>query len=195
MASTVKPSQRAFALTIAIIFLVTTLATSVLVVMAIIDDSKNKNADTTQSAATDTPASAADAETCAIDSLSGQPTLPAPEVFKPSGDVTALATTDIEVGTGDTVKAGDCLVVKYYGTLATSGEKFDENFTTDGGLIFKIGAGSVIPGWDQGVPGMKVGGVRRLVLPSDLAYGESGSGAIPANADLVFVVKVLEIKK
>ena len=79
--------------------------------------------------------------------------------------------------------------------LQTLGDEFDENFTTDGGLVFKVGTGNVIPGWDQGVPGMKVGGTRRLVIPSDLAYGENGSGSIPANADLVFVVKVLEIKK
>jgi peptidylprolyl isomerase len=193
MASNIKPRQRAFALTIALIFLVTTLATSVFVVMAIIQDSKKKDpVDITQ---TDKATSEADSAKCAIDSVTGQATLPVPEVFKPTGDVTALATTDLEPGTGATIKAGDCIIAKYYGTLATSGEKFDENFTSDGGLVLQVGVGSVIPGWDEGIVGMKVGGTRRLVIPSDKAYGEQGSGAIPANADLVFVVKVTEVKK
>lgn len=192
MASNVKPHQRAFALTIALIFLVTTVATSVFVVMAIVNENKQSNSDTslTENAAT-TPTE----NTCAIGSETDQPTLPVPEVYKPSGDVTTLETTDLEVGTGDEIKAGDCLIAKYYGTLATTGEKFDENFTEPTGLMFQVGTGAVIAGWDQGIVGMKVGGTRRLVIPSDLAYGENGSGAIPPNADLVFVVKVTEIRK
>lgn len=195
MASNTKPHQRAFALTIALIFLVTTVATSVLVVMAIVNENKQNNSTNQSTADTDTTAADQTAATCAIDSVSGQAVLSAPEVFKPAGDVTALQTIDLEQGNGDVVKAGDCIIAKYYGTLATSGTVFDENFTKDTALQLQIGTGSVIKGWDEGIVGMKVGGTRRLVIPSDKAYGDQGSGTIPANSDLVFVVKVTEIKK
>lgn len=192
MASNVKPHQRAFALTIAIIFLVTTLATSVLVVMAILDENKQNDAiSQTDPAATNNSALTQD---CAISSVAGAAGT-APEIFKPSGDVTALETTDIEPGTGDVIKAGDCIIAKYYGSLATTGAVFDENFTKETALQVKIGTGSVIPGWDEGIVGMKVGGTRRLVIPADKAYGDQGSETIPANSDLVFVVKITEIKK
>ena len=85
--------------------------------------------------------------------------------------------------------------MKYYGTLAADGTLFDENFTKDTAFTFALGSGQVIQGWDKGLEGVKVGGTRRLVIPSNLAYGEAGQGAIPANADLVFVVKLLRIQK
>lgn len=194
MASNTKPHQRAFALTIAIIFLITTIATGALVVMAIIDDNKKSQSvpDTSQ-LDQNTAANAADSS-CTIGQVSEQQALPAPEVYKPEGDVTELQKTDLEAGSGQEVKSGDCVIAKYYGTLASSGEKFDENFTTTDALKFQVGTGNVIAGWDQGVVGMKVGGTRRLVIPSDMAYGENGSGAIPPNADLVFVVKVIGVQ-
>lgn len=192
MASNVKPHQRAFALTIALIFLITTVATSVLVVMAIVNDNKQTSStgDITPTAQT-----AQQEDSCTIGSETNQESLPVPEVYKPAADVTALEKTDLTVGTGDEVKAGDCLIAKYYGTLASNGEKFDENFTEPVGLLFRVGTGTVIAGWDEGIVGMKVGGTRRLVIPSDKAYGSSGSGTIPADADLVFVVKITGIKK
>jgi cbb3-type cytochrome oxidase subunit 3 len=73
-------------------------------------------------------------------------------------------------------------------------QKFDENFTKDSGLKLKIGTGEVIKGWDQGIVGMKVGGTRRLVIPASLGYGAQAAGPIPANSDLVFVVKLESIK-
>jgi len=125
-----------------------------------------------------------------------EPTLPVPDVYKPAGPVTSLQTTDLSTGSGPAAKAGDCLVVKYYGTLASNGTKFDEDFTDATGFAFTLGQGQVIPGWDQGVVGMKAGGMRRLVIPASLAYGsQSPSAAIPANSDLVFVVKLLRIQK
>lgn len=120
--------------------------------------------------------------------------LPAPEVYKPTGDVTQLQTTDLTKGSGTAAKAGDCVVVKYYGTLATDGTVFDENYTKTSAFAFTLGTGQVIKGWDEGVVGMQPGGERRLVIPSDLAYGNQANGAIPANADLVFVVKLLRIQ-
>lgn len=127
--------------------------------------------------------------------IEGVKTKPAPEGFKPGADVVQLQTTDLTVGNGDEVKPGDCLVVKYHGTLAADGTKFDGNYEEPKALQFTFGQGNVIKGWDEGIIGMKVGGERRLVIPSDLGYGEQGAGQIPANADLVFVVELLEIKK
>ena len=121
--------------------------------------------------------------------------MPLPETFKPAGDVKTLESTDLEAGTGATVKAGDCLQVKYYGTLAKDGTVFDENFDKPTGFQFPLGGGSVIQGWDKGLVGAKVGATRRLVIPSDLAYGNQANSSIPANSDLVFVVKILGVTK
>ena len=133
-------------------------------------------------------------QTCADNNT--EPTLPVPDTYKADGPVASLQTTDLSTGSGPAAKAGDCLVVKYYGTLASNGTKFDEDFTDTTGLAFTLGKGQVIAGWDEGLVGMKAGGMRRLVIPASLAYGnQSPSAAIPANSDLVFVVKLLRIQK
>jgi len=85
--------------------------------------------------------------------------------------------------------------MKYYGTLAADGTKFDENFTNATAFAFTLGQGQVIQGWDKGLVGMKAGGMRRLVIPAAQAYGDQAQGSIPANSDLVFVVKLLRIQK
>ncbi len=118
----------------------------------------------------------------------------APDVYKPDGAIPKLETTDLQAGTGATAKAGDCLVMKYQGNLASDGTVFDENYTKAQALQFTLGQGQVIPGWDQGLVGMKVGGTRRVLIPSALGYGAQAQGSIPANSDLVFVVKLLKIK-
>lgn len=138
------------------------------------------------------PPPAAAAQTCADNQT--EAALPLPEIFKPTGPVTNLQITDLQPGSGPAAKVGDCLIVKYYGTLASNGIKFDENFSTTQAFAFKLGQGQVIPGWDQGLVGMKAGGVRRLVVPAKLAYGGQAQGSIPANSDLVFVVKLLRIQ-
>lgn len=188
--SNIKPHQRIFALVTALIFLATSVATGAIVIWQIREDSKGNTA-TTQ------PASTIDstAVTCSIGPAPNQQVLAAPNVTKADTDVTALQKVDTEQGTGVEVKSGDCLTVKYFGALAATGEKFEENFTDTNGLKFQVGTGNVIKGWDQGLIGMKVGGTRQLTIPSDLAYGEGGSGSIPANSDLIFVVKLLEITK
>jgi hypothetical protein len=123
-------------------------------------------------------------------------TVPAPEVYKPTGPVSALEKTDLEQGSGTATKNGDCLVMKYQGSLATDGTVFDQNYAKPQALQFTLGGGQVIQGWDQGLVGMKVGGTRRLVIPYSLGYGVTGSPpSIPANADLVFIVKLIQIKK
>lgn len=92
---------------------------------------------------------------------------------------------DLSVGTGAEAMAGQKVTMRYTGWLA-DGTQFDSNQAE--GFQFTLGAGEVITGWDQGVPGMKVGGVRKLIIPSELAYGASGVGPIPPNANLVFDV-------
>lgn len=121
--------------------------------------------------------------------------LPVPEVYKPAEPVTSLQSTDLTVGSGQAAKDGDCLIMKYYGTLASDGTKFDENFTDTTAFAFTLGQGQVITGWDKGLVGMKVGGMRRLVIPAADGYGAQAQGSIPANSDLVFVVKLLRIKQ
>lgn len=108
-----------------------------------------------------------------------------------------FSTTDMTVGTGTEAVAGKTVRVFYtgwvYSTTATDnkGTQFDTNTTT--GLTFTIGAGNVIRGFEQGVTGMKTGGKRRIVIPPNLGYGTSGSGAIPGNAHIIFEVELLSV--
>ena len=107
---------------------------------------------------------------------------------------TQLEKEDVTVGSGPEVKDGDTVHVQYTGTL-TSGKKFDSSYD-HGGDPFKvtIGKGEVIKGWDQGLLGMKVGGKRRLRIPSDLGYGSNGSPPdIPPNAGLLFEIELVSI--
>ena len=110
--------------------------------------------------------------------------------------VDTLQITDLTVGTGATAVAGDMVTVNYVGAL-TNGQVFDAsaNHGTTG-FTFKLGAGQVIKGWDEGVAGMKVGGKRKLVIPAALAYGDQAVGnVIPAGSTLVFDVELLKVAK
>lgn len=100
---------------------------------------------------------------------------------------------DVKVGAGATAEAGKLVSVHYVGTLV-NGAKFDSSRDRGMPFTFKLGAGQVIEGWDTGVAGMKVGGVRKLVIPPDLAYGDRAIGSIPANSTLVFEVELLDVK-
>jgi FKBP-type peptidyl-prolyl cis-trans isomerase len=116
-------------------------------------------------------------------------------------NVTSLQISDASVGAGAEAKAGQTVTVHYTGWLydpkATDkhGKKFDSSKDHGEPFEFKLGAGMVIRGWDQGVAGMKVGGKRTLVIPSELGYGSRGAGgAIPPNSTLVFDVELLGVR-
>jgi FKBP-type peptidyl-prolyl cis-trans isomerase len=102
-----------------------------------------------------------------------------------------MITEDIKIGDGYEVKEGGAVVAHYHGTLKDGGKVFDSSFNRGQPASFPLSG--VIQGWQKGVPGMKVGGVRRLIIPSKFGYGERGAGAdIPANADLVFVIQLVD---
>lgn len=106
-----------------------------------------------------------------------------------------LEIQDLIVGSGTEATAGKSVAVNYVGVSQTSGKEFDSSWSRNQPFTFQLGAGRVIPGWDRGVAGMKVGGRRRLVIPPGLAYGSRGAGgAIGPNETLVFVVDLLEVK-
>lgn len=100
---------------------------------------------------------------------------------------------DVKEGTGSAVKSGDTVLIHYSGYLE-DGTKFDNSIDSGQPFETQIGAGSVIKGWDLGVPGMKVGGKRRLTIPPELGYGEAGAGPIPPNSTLIFDLELMGIK-
>ncbi len=107
---------------------------------------------------------------------------------------TELLIEDLTEGTGEASKAGDTLSVHYTGTLE-DGTKFDSSRDRGEPFEFVVGGGYVIKGWDEGMVGMKVGGTRKLTIPSDMGYGDYGvPGAIPGGATLIFDVELMEIK-
>ena len=106
-----------------------------------------------------------------------------------------LKYVELKEGTGDEAKAGQTVEVHYTGWLK-DGTKFDSSKDRNKPFEFKLGAGKVIKGWDEGVAGMKVGGTRKLIVPPELGYGKQGyPGAIPPDAELTFEVEMLGAKK
>jgi len=105
-----------------------------------------------------------------------------------------LVIEDLATGEGPACQAGQNVVVHYTGWL-TNGQKFDSSLDRNDPFEFPLGRGRVIPGWDQGVAGMQVGGKRKLTIPPELGYGAYGAGGvIPPNATLVFEVELLQIR-
>jgi FKBP-type peptidyl-prolyl cis-trans isomerase len=118
-----------------------------------------------------------------------------PEVKVPSGPAPKkLVINDLVEGTGAEAKDGDNLTMDYVGVLYKNGKQFDASWDRGQPFSFQLGSGQVIPGWDQGIKGMKVGGRRELIIPPAMGYGSEGSPpTIPANATLVFVVDLKDV--
>lgn len=173
--ATVK--QRLFAGFGAGLFLVTSSALTVIVIVLLIQQSHDKKAP------------AATATNTSTNNQAGEKM----QNFVPTSTLqTQLQIIDTVVGTGAEVKAGATITADYVGALMNTGIIFDSSASHGGPATFPLN--QVIAGWSQGIPGMKVGGTRRLLIPAALAYGAgSPSSAIPANSDLVFDVTLVKI--
>ena len=188
MASNVKPTQRAFALVMALIFLVTTVATSAFVIYTIVSENKNKDKASDISSQLSNATNTAQPQEGKLQGtkLSN---------FTTVDKVDSLQIIDTKEGTGDVVKAGATVTAHYTGAVAATGIIFQSSH--DSGQPIPFGLNQVIKGWTDGVPGMKVGGTRRLIIPADQAYGgnpPAGSG-IPANAPLVFDIELTAVQQ
>jgi FKBP-type peptidyl-prolyl cis-trans isomerase len=122
--------------------------------------------------------------------LATKPVVTVPTTAPPK----SLVTKDLVVGTGRTVSPGQTVTVNYVGVLYKTGKEFDSSWKRSTPFTTALSAGSVIDGWVKGIPGMKVGGRRELIIPPGLGYGKAGSPpTIPPNATLVFVVDLLSV--
>src|SRR5580658_8529600 len=144
-----------------------------------------------------TAAAALQAATAAATAPQDTTTTPQPTAAaaapQPGATVTELKIEDSKIGTGDEAVTGKSVTVHYTGWL-TDGTKFDSSKDHGQPFTFQLGGGQVIKGWDQGVVGMKVGGVRKLTIPPSLGYGDRGAGGvIPPGATLVFEVELLAV--
>ncbi len=170
-----KLHHRAFALFMALLFLATSVAFSAAIIWQITtQDDTQKTTETTQTNQEETKQTMQD--------------------FEPLGDerVTELEKIDKQVGTGKEATAGVTVVVDYTGALTKDGTIFDSSVSRGQPAEFSLNG--VIPGFAQGIEGMKVGGERRIIIPAALGYGTQDNGTIPADSDLVFDVKLVEVK-
>jgi FKBP-type peptidyl-prolyl cis-trans isomerase len=171
--------ERIFAIVMGVIFLGSSLSVSGIVIWQMLQDNQTKDStQSTQSTISNT------------NSLQGKNM----QDFTPIASIDQLQTIDLQVGNGKEVKTGATVTVDYTGAVASTGTVFQSSLDTGKPVTF--GLDQVIEGWKQGIPGMKVGGKRRLLIPAAQAYGANppqGSG-IPANADLVFDVTLHDAK-
>ena len=118
-----------------------------------------------------------------------------PRIEKPDGDIPfELVVEDLVVGEGDEATKGSKVAVHYVGVSFSTGEEFDASWNRGQPFKFQLGRGNVIPGWDAGVVGMRIGGRRKLTIPSAMAYGARGAGGvIKPHEPLVFVVDLLSV--
>lgn len=189
--------QRVAAFLLAALFLLSTIGATAYVVWEINRDSVLVSETAEEKAAADALAAqreSGEAPACGQAEPTPVAARPIPTVTSVTGTISELKKVDVKVGDGEEVQAGDCVTALYYGTLASSGTKFDGNYESGQPIEFSLSG--VITGWSDGIPGMKVGGVRRLEIPAALGYGAQGSGeVIPPNADLIFEVEIVATKR
>ena len=123
--------------------------------------------------------------------LSKEPTITPPKTKAP----TALVKKDLVTGTGATAQDGDTITVNYVGALYSNGKVFDASWKRNETFTTTLTAGSLISGWVQGIPGMKVGGRRELIIPAKLAYKNQAQSGIPAGSTLIFDIDLLKVAK
>jgi FKBP-type peptidyl-prolyl cis-trans isomerase len=182
-----RKRDRIFALVMAVVFIITTLSVTVGVIWQI--RQSDRDANSAANAATDGSSTDTTKTVSEEDKVEGKPM----QDFTPVSEVTELKVIDLKEGTGEPVKASDSVTVDYTGAVAATGIVFQSS--KDSGQPVSFALNGVIAGWTEGVPGMKVGGIRRLVIPAEKAYGANppqGSG-IPANAPLVFDIELHKI--
>jgi FKBP-type peptidyl-prolyl cis-trans isomerase len=182
-----RKRERAFALFGAILFLVTSSALTIAVIYSVVQShNKTQSNGAASTPATTTGAKVDNSKKLQDTQLTG---------FTPVASIPALDKIDTTPGTGDEVKPGATVTVDYTGAVAATGKIFQSSLDTGQPVSFPLA--NVIPGWTQGVPGMKVGGTRRLLIPAAMAYGANppGGSGIPANADLVFDITLHSIGK
>jgi len=177
----VRTRDRIIALVIAIAFFATSFALSFFVIWQLYKDNKEAK---TVNQQTNNGSQNADQPAQKLEGtkLAG---------FDPMSSVTSLQKVDLTVGTGKEVKAGDTVTVHYTGALAADGTIFQSSH--DGGQPVSFPLNQVIKGWTDGIPGMKEGGKRRLIIPADQAYGSQERPGIPANSALVFDVELISV--
>lgn len=167
------------------------LLTSSALTIAVIYQAVHGNDTSTNSSQSDAQKAAENAQTQQANNNQKETKM---ENFTPTSQPqTKLQTIDIKQGTGATVEAGATITADYTGALMSNGTVFDASSQHGGPQTFSLSG--VIAGWSQGIPGMKVGGTRRLLIPAELAYGSQSVSGIPANSDLVFDVTVTKIDK
>lgn len=129
----------------------------------------------------------------ATGTIAPSPTAEVSPQVSPTTFPDGLVIQDIVVGSGTEAKSGDTVTMNYVGTLE-NGKKFDSSYDRNQPFTTQIGVGQVIKGWDEGVPGMKIGGKRKLIIPAALGYGSQDMGSIPPNSTLIFEVELLAVK-
>jgi FKBP-type peptidyl-prolyl cis-trans isomerase len=177
-----KPQERVFALVMALLFLATTVAGAAIVIWQVRQDNEQSKlsaqAQQLQDGANDLTQQEDNVEETKLNG------------FTPVAKVDSLQKTDLVEGTGEEVKPGATVSAKYTGAYASDGVVFDSS-DKHGGQPISFSLDGVIAGWTQGVPGMKVGGKRRLLIPASLAYGANPPQGIRANADMVFDIEIV----
>jgi FKBP-type peptidyl-prolyl cis-trans isomerase len=189
----VKTQHRVFALVMALLFLGTAIASSAVVVWQISQDNKQAKLQKDLESQLSGQASTQDTQS----QQGNQPQegkLEGTKLanFTPGAKVGSLQITDIKEGTGDPVKAGATVTAHYTGALVSDGTIFQSS--KDTGQPFTAPLSNLIKGWQDGIPGMKPGGVRRLVIPAAQAYGSQSQPGIPANSDLVFDIELVSVQ-
>lgn len=182
--------QRVAAFFLALLFLLSTVGATAYVIWQINREDSPIVSETTQ----DQPQNDQTEQTCGQSQSAAVAPRNIPTTTTTAGTLADLNKVDVKVGEGEEVQAGDCVAALYYGTLASTGAKFDGNY--ESGQTIEFSLNGVIAGWTEGIPGMKVGGIRRLEIPAAKGYGEQGSGdTIPPNSDLVFEVEIIATRR